>query len=450
MPGAQPSFRQYYGTLLRGQWTISRAFRAFLVVALVFCVLRLIAQAVFTIGGTVSDQVGVDLQVYLEAAGRFVGRQDLYPTSLDVLESHFPYPPIFALLFVPFLWLPVQLTVAIHFILHLLVYYLLFVRWGRIFQQWNQEKASRSLILSLPVWLLFTAFWDDLAYLNIYLLMALMSTLLIEAVLKDNLPQASIWLTLILVTKPQWAFAAAVPLFLGRYRFLLRMIVYSLAGYLAIGLITALAGGPAYVWGQFKDYVDLLVRLGRDFPWRGPEAGFLGYNHSIKQILAFYLGNGASVLMGATIVKIVLLVPVSIVAIHRLLHPIQDPGAQFPGLLGLVFCLYLGVFIWLDIVWEVSLSIAIYGYLMIEGRPKSERIIAACAFLPYALLDVWRLLSYLAGSPLIDDAYLQWDYSIYIPTTMIAILTFHAILIGRIWPRRSDTPGGRLVADGGS
>jgi hypothetical protein len=174
--------------------------------------------------------------------------------------------------------------------------------------------------------------------------------------------------------------------------------------------------------------------LGQDFPWRGPETGFLGYNHSIKQIFVYFLGNTPTNLLIATIVKTVLLVPLVVITIHRIFHPIRQPNLQITVVLETALLIYLGAFIWLDIVWEASLAIAVFTYLMAAIPNRTPKIIITGIFLPYAILDVWRLLCYIAGSPMINGAYLKWDYSMYIPTTMIVILTFYTVLVAKLWP----------------
>jgi hypothetical protein len=426
MPTNQSSFRTYYGALLKECWKTSRLFRTLLIIAMVWAVLRLGMQIVM-MADPVSGQLSVDLQVYLDAAKNFSQHVNLYPSSLENLEYQFPYPPVFALLFTPFLRLPQQVIIFVHLILHILAYYAIFWRWGKIFQRWNLTSASRYLILTLPVWLFFSAFWDDLIYLNIYTVMALLGTLFIESTLKENLRGATIWLTLILITKPQWAFAAAIPLFIGNYRFFAKLIAYSLASYLVLSTATLLVGGPSYVLTQYQDYIHLLARLGRDFPWRGPESGFLGYNHSIKQIFAYLLGPSSNTLLIATITKSVLLIPLGIITIKRIFHPLRNVQENISTILELALLLYLGAFIWLDIVWEATLSIAVFAYLL-SAVDRKTKVIVSTIFLPYAILDFWRLIGYLAGSPMINDAYLVSDYSIYIPTTMLVIVTFYAVL----------------------
>ena len=134
--------------------------------------------------------------------------------------------------------------------------------------------------------------WDDFSYMNTYILIALFATFLIEAVLQENLVWASFWLgAVILPIKPHWAFALVLPLLLGRYRFFLKLLLGAALAYLIVAGITILAGGFDYGIRQYQDYFAFLSKLTRDYPWWGPDRPFLGYNHSIMQIVLYLLGR---------------------------------------------------------------------------------------------------------------------------------------------------------------
>ncbi|MBN2386281.1 MAG: DUF2029 domain-containing protein [Anaerolineales bacterium] len=415
-----------------------------LILAALMALLQLAMMIAFSFD-PISNQVGADLQVsYLEAADQFAHQQDMYHEPIEFVEGHYLYSPAFAMLFIPFTWLPLQATMLIHIFLHLGVYLLLFVRWGKIFQEYGLEKAARTLIWSLPIWLLFSAFWDDLGYLNTYTILALLGTLLVEAVLKEDLIPASLWLTLILISKPHWAFVLALPLLLGRVRFFFKLVLGGLVGTLAFGLIAALISSPEYVWNQTLGQFAFLARLTSEYPWRGPEDGFLGYSHSVLQTILFYTGVTAANMRIAQIVKAILLIPLGIVAGRHLLRPVRQAGKDIPEVaLQLAFLLYLGTFIWLDMVWELSLSIAIFVYLYATiDRPG--KILLMIVYLPYALLNVWRILTYTAGVSLVGDAYFGWDYSAYFPLILVVLLTLYGLLLRRAWQS-----GPRPVEKGG-
>ncbi len=414
---------------LQEEWHKTRWFRIVLVIAAIWALARLGLQISVLFSGD-ENQAAIDLQVYLDASRNFTEHAALYPQSLEILEYHFPYPPIFALLFAPFLWVPAQINIAIHLLLRIAAYIALFATWRRIFEFCKLDRANRMMILTLPVWLVFSPFWDDLGYINIYTIMALLGSLLTEAVIKQNLGRAILWLTLILITKPQWAFAAAVPFLFKHYRFFFKMLLGALLSYLILAGITTLIGGPAYVATQFREYVRLLARLGQEFPYRGPESGFLGYNHSIKQIFAFLLGPSEATLRLATAVKVGLLAPLGFLCIRTLVRRSNNPPSTV--LVEMALLLYLGAFIWLDILWEAFLTIAIYAY-MLSTTDKKWAIVLSIFFLAYALLDPIRAILYVVGPPMIQDSYLPWDYSIYIPTTMLAILANYSWLLTRRW-----------------
>jgi hypothetical protein len=182
--------------------------------------------------------------------------------------------------------------------------------------------------------------------------------------------------------------------------------------------------------------VRFLPHLVEDFPWRNPDSGFLGYNHSIKQIVFYLFGVSSRSRHLVSTIKALLMVPLGAVCWGSLLRSGGAPPWRVPTLaLDLVFALYLGAFIWLDMVWEASLAIAVFAYLLATLEQPRGRILTWIVFLPYALIDVWQLVSFgLFGMDVIAPGpYVLTDPSIYIPMIMIVILTFYALLIRRAW-----------------
>jgi hypothetical protein len=438
---------------IRQCWSRSKVYRVILVIAVVYAVLRLavhgayLAMMLYPNSGVMGEMpawtgaagepmVPNDLQDYLDASARLQNRQDLYLKGpLDRVEFY-QYAPAYALAFTPFLLLSPVAVSIIHSLLHIVAYVLLYTWWGRIFDRLELEEAKEVLAWSLPVWLVFSAFWGDLGYLNIYIIMALLGTLLIDAILREQFGWSLLWLSIILQAKPQWAFAAAVPLLLGRYRFFLKLVSGAIVIYLAVASVTMLTVGPSYVWQQYGDYIQFLSQMPSNFPWRGPSSDFLGYNHSVKQIVVYLLGVSPSAMRLATGIKLLLLVPLAAVSLRYLLHPVDRPGGEVPRLgLDLAFALYLGAFIWLDMVWELSLGIAIFTYLLATLNRRNTKILVWAVFLPYALVDFWQLVSFAVfGMDVVAPGpYILTDPSIYIPMVMIVILMFYALLIKRLW-----------------
>lgn len=426
---------------IRECWSTSKGYRVALIAAIVYAALRfaiqvyLFSDALQPAAIAQGAQVSADLQLsYIPAAQHFKAGEDIYlKGSLAVLEYHFPYSPAFAFFFMPILLLPLNVLVPLLVILHVAAYILLYIWWDRIFEKNNLHHLAVTWAKMLPFFLVFSVFWDDLAYMNIYLIVALFSTFLIDAILQEKLGWAIFWLgVVILPIKPHWAFALALPLLLGRYKFFSQLLIGSILAYLVVAGITIAAGGVEYGLRQYQDYFGFLARLSRDFPWWGPDKPFLGYNHSVKQIVLYYLGVSPASMQIATIAKLVLLVPLGLVGLKLLRRPIGKASHEAPeAALALVFALYLGAFIWLDMVWELSLGLVIFAYLLAAIESKGVRTFLWLLFAPYALLDIWRLISYigLGDAVLYEGAYVLTDPLIYVPWIMMVLLTFYALLL---------------------
>ena len=435
---------------IRERMARSKAYRLILVTAIAYAVMRLAIHIGYMVvmlvpalgfmdsaktaaGAPLEPMVPVDLQIYLDAAARLRDGLPLYPTG-EIIEV-FQYAPPYALVNVPFLWLPRWMTVLVHTGLHLAAYVALYFVWARIFRTCGLPRAVDSLVLMVPVWLVFSAFWSDLGYLNIYIIVALLGSLLIDALLREKLGASLLWLSLILQTKPHWAFALAVPVLLGRLRFFVKLVAAAAAAYLGIVGITMLVAGPSYVLEQMLAYRHFLSDLSEVFPWRGPADPFLGYNHSVKQVIYYGLGVTPTVTSVVAAVKLALLVPLGLIAVRFYLRARQRSTFTTQTALELAFAFYLGAFIWLDMVWELSLGIVIYTYLVSAEVCGSSRVVVHSVFLPYALLDLWQLLSVVifgveAVSP---GMYILTDPSIYVPMILGVLLLFYALLVNRLW-----------------
>lgn len=429
---------------LKTQWSQSKTYRVLLILAVIYALLRLAIQ-IFLFSNAMSPQavaegvqVSADLQQsYIASAQRFQTREDLYlKGSLEHVEAHYLYSPAFAFFFAPILLLPLPVLLPLMVVVHLAAYALLYIWWHRIFKQSHLHQVASQWVRLLPLYLVFSPFWDDLSYMNTYIIVALFATFLIDAILQEKLGWASFWLgAVILPIKPHWAFALALPLLLGRYRFFLRLLIGAALAYLIVAGITILAGGVEYGIRQYQDYFAFLSRLTRDYPWWGPDKPFLGYNHSIMQIVLYALGVSAANIRLATIIKLILLIPLGWISLHFLRRPVNQAGSEVPEIaLALVFAFYLGAFLWLDMVWELSLGIVIFAYLLATSEQKGTRVLLWVLFGPYALLDIWRLISYIAlgDDILYEGAYVLTDPLIYVPWIMMVLLLFYALLLRKL------------------
>ncbi len=424
-------------------WRTSPAYRVWLVLAVIYFLLRLAAQVYFMLpsqtAAEVGSQMGDDLQLsYVQAARHFAAGEDLYLIgSLEHVEEHYLYSPAFAFFFGPLFLLRADLLTLVMIVLHLLAYALMYVWWLRIFRQHRLGKMAAVWVKFLPLYLVFSAFWDDLAYMNTYIFMALFATFLIEALLKEQTGWASFWLgAVILPIKPHWAFAFLIPLFLGRWRFFARLLAGTLAAYALVTVATLAAGGFEYGLAQYRDYLGFLGRLVRDYPWWGPDQPFLGYNHSILQTVYYFLGISPATFNLALALKLLLLTPLGVVSLRALLKPVNRAGHEVgEAALGLALAFYLAAFIWLDMVWELSLAMTVFVYLWVVVTAPWKKALLGLFFFPYALIDLWRLVSYIIwGDAIIYNAgYVLSDPLIYLPVILLVLLVCYFLLLAHLW-----------------
>jgi hypothetical protein len=429
---------------LKQAWKQSKIFRIVLSAALVWFLLRLIFQIVFTAGLfpelTGEGGLPADLPVYMGAAQRFQLRQAIYPQDLSDSTYHYPYSPPFAMLSELLLWLPGRWTAMISLALIFAGYFLTYVLWMKIFERPGLQRAREKMAWVLPVWLVFAPFWGGMSYLNIGVIVALITTLLIKSILDERLEWAVPCLTFLLISKIMWAFPIALPLLLGQRRFFVKLAAWASVFYLALVGMSMLVAGPTYIVQQYGEYFHHLQRLTTEFPWHVlGTTPYFGYNHSIKQTVIFFLGNEPWVQWLATAIKIILLVPLAIISWQLFRHPRQVAAYEktSPSLyIEFAFILYLGAFIWLDIIWELLLGIVIFTYLLAVLEKHWERGMVWGLFLVYALVDVIRLVSYAIGGDRVlqmDGEYILTDPSVYLPLALLVLLLFYAILVGRLW-----------------
>jgi hypothetical protein len=430
---------------IRECWSVSKIYRVLLILAILYAILRLVIQVYLFADALRPEavaegvQISADLQQsYIASAQHFQAREDLYLSgSLEHVEAHYLYSPAFAFFFAPILLLPLQILLPLLLILHVAAYVLLYIWWNNIFQRTKLKNVLQKWAYLLPVYLVFSPFWDDLAYMNTYIFIALIATFLIDAIIQEKLGWAIFWLGVVILSiKPHWAFALALPFLLGRYKFFFKLLIGSILAYLAVAGITILAGGIEYVLRQYLDYFSFLARLTHDYPWWGPDKPFLGYNHSIMQIVLYYLGVSSANMRIATVIKLLLLLPLGLVGLKFLRHPIGKPGYEVPEVaLAFAFALYLGAFIWLDMVWELSMGLVIFAFLLATTQQKGIRSFLWVFFAPYALLDIWRIVSYIALGDKVfyEGSYILTDPLIYVPWIMMVLLVFYALLLQKLY-----------------
>ena len=142
------------------------------------------------------------------------------------------------------------------------------------------------------------------------------------------------------------------------------------------------------------------------------------------------------------IIRLGLLLPLILLGVHCLQKPARRPAYEVPVFaLDLAFALYLGVYIWMNVVWELSLGIAVFSYLVAFSQRQKTRYLVWAVFLPYALVDIWRLITFAVwGSDIIlSGLYVATDPLIYVPWIMIVTIVFYGIVVLRLWKATPTT-----------
>lgn len=248
----------------------------------------------------------------MNTAEKLERHQDLYLEDLQELSDMYLYTPTFALAFnILFSRLSLDVVELIHTLGHVAAYVVLYFSWRRIFQRLGLTRAAKTLAGTLPLWLVYYPFWNDMNWLNIHVFIALGVTFLVDALLQEQLGRSVVWTTLLLLAKPQWAVVIILPLALSRWRFFAKLAAQSVVSYLVITSLTILALGPEYGLEQHYEYVRFLtVTMREAWLWRSADQFVvLGPNHSIDQVF-YYIGAMGAVL----VIKLLLLSPLGVVS----------------------------------------------------------------------------------------------------------------------------------------
>ncbi len=412
---------------IRRHWRNSGSFRLWTILALIGFVLNLAVTILWQLQ-IISFQdtpPANDLQIYLEAGNRFLQRENLYIAPRPDFGLY-AYSPAFAMLFSFLTFLPYKLVWILDALLHIIVYWLIYSRWFMIFRGQRLDTASEALVRLFPLWIIFTGLLYEIAYMNIYIFMVFIATLLLEAMLYQQTGKAVLWLAILLPIKPQWAFALGIPFLLGQWRFLAKVIGGAILAYLAILTITVLIAGP-YAWGQYQEYIPFLGSIPYTFVWNTlMKDGHIGYNNSTMQLIIFFTNNAPYSIGLATAIKILLSLPLIVIYWRYRRH---TQRAAIPGFtLEWAFALYLLAFLWLDVVTELTFGIVIYTYLLGTLSNQSLKNTTRLIFLPYALTLLWITFSGIVSfaAPLPDVII---DPSLFIPFILIAMLGLYGLVV---------------------
>jgi hypothetical protein len=415
---------------LHQQWRTSRPFRVWTILAIIGLLLNLALTVLWQLEVFTFEEnpPANDLKIYLEAGERFLRRENLYIAPRPDFGLYV-YSPPFAVLMGALTYLPYKLLWIIDALLHLLIYWALYWRWFVIFRQQGLSGAAEALVRLFPLWLVFNGLLYEIAYMNIYIFMAFLATLLLEAMFYQQTGRAILWLTILLLVKPQWAFALGIPFLLGQWRFLGKVIGGSILAYAGVVALMVLITGQ-YALEQYREYVQFLQSVPYTFIWNTmAKDGHIGYNNSIMQLVVFFTNQAPYSVGITTAIKIIFSLP--LLAIFWRYRRAAPNEANPAFKLEWAFALYLLAFLWLDVVTELTFGIVIFAYLSATLSEQRSKSWARLVFLPYALTFIWITISGIASfvAPLPE---ILIDPSLYIPFILIATLGLYGLLLWQL------------------
>jgi len=291
------------------------------------------------------------------------------------------------------------------------------------------NSAAETLIRLSPLWILFTGLLYEIAYMNIYIFMAFIATLLIEAVHKQQTGRAILWLAILLPIKPQWAFALGIPIMLGQWRFFLKVVGGALLAYFAILAVIVLVTGQ-YALQQYREYFQFLQSFPYTFVWNTMNKdGHIGYNNSIMQLIIFFSNRAPYSVLLTTVIKILLSLP--LIGIYWRYRRDSPREANPDFTLEWTFALYLLAFLWRDVVTELTFGIVVFTYLLGTLPEPGFSILAKLVFLPYALTHLWITVTGIA-SFIVPLPNLIIDPSLFIPFILIAMLGLYGLVLWQL------------------
>jgi hypothetical protein len=415
---------------LRQQWRNSSSFRVWTILAIAGLVINLTLTVLWQMEIiTFEDSPPAnDLKIYLEAGNRFLQRENLYIAPRADFGLY-AYSPAFAPVLGFLTQLPYKFVWVVDALLHIILYWAFYWRWFKIFREQNLNSAADALIQLFPLWIIFTGLLYEIAYMNIYIFMAFIATLLLEAMLYQQTGKASLWLAILLPIKPQWAFALGIPLLLGQWRFLMKVAGGALLAYFAILAAMLLITGQ-YALQQYREYFQFLQSIPHTFVWNTiNKDGHIGYNNSLLQLVNFLSNRAAYSVLLTNAIKFLISLP--LIGIYWRYRD-DAPSEPTPAItLEWAFALYLLAFLWLDVVTELTFGIVIFTYLSGTLAEPGLKNLAKLIFLPYALTHIWITVTGIA-SFIVPLPNIIIDPSLFMPLILIAMFGLYGLVLWQL------------------
>jgi hypothetical protein len=389
--------------------------------AVVWCTLHLLGftGAVLFMSDYTRTEVAEwsDLVTYLDAADTLRDRAPLYDLTAwdDVMTYH--YHPVFALVFSVFLGLPFRLTSLVWMLIQIAAYLGGLVVWYRVLLALNLPTTAYRVWL--PLALVFTEWYANIAYSNIGSMLLLLAGLLTLTLLDEKPGAAGIVAAAILLLKPQWLFPLILPVLFRRWRLLVRVGLALVAIYVAVNGLYLLVVGPDYGLDTLRDYATFLTRLNENYPWQTGGGTFEDMNHSWRQIYLSYLGDRAWVPAVSELTKVVMLIVPGLLILRAWQRKVTAVDSPWLALwfVGLGYVVAMAM---LAQLWDAFGGIVFF--LFIQAAPERAIRRWSWLFLVYAVYELPGALSMVTG----------WDWLLLpqsVPLTMLALLVLYMVLV---------------------
>ncbi len=371
---------------------------------------------------------GNDLVVYLKAGQAVWNGVSPYVTEPWTDPAVFHYSPAVAAITAQAIGrttgfsdtLPFRLLAIVYWAIIVICLPVAWIVWRRVFSIFLPNSPNL-MTAWLPVWLIYSQWFADQNYLNIYTVLIVLTGALTLAVTRERTGLAVFLAVLILQTKPHYAFPLILPLLLGNRRYFIKLLAGVTIAYLAVAAATVLAVRPSYGLALYGDYARFLTSIQANYPW---SSYYLGYNHSWYSIIHWIFGIQSWVPTAVTAIKIVSFVPVGWLAWRVLRGRVVDrPIAA----LGIALALHLWSMTLLDQLWEVSLAIVAFMFLLATAAPIIRRA-AIFIGVPFTLLGLAQLVGW-GVAILADRSMDQLDITARVPTLMATAVGLCALVL---------------------
>ena len=247
----------------------------------------------------------------------------------------------------------------------------------------------------LPFWFAFSPFVYDAVTLNVNTYMALLASLYLWFLLKDDRSAklgAIAMLFLAVTIKPQWGFFVFLPLVHGKWKDFLQMLVGIAILFLALFGIGSFFTNFGYVLNQHILYVKYLSTFAQRFTYWNLPPGPYQYNNSIYQVIIYLMGNIKTGILTAKLVQLAFFILLGIVFAMTVLTKKTEENTEErdTNTIRWFFIFYCATLLYPPLNFDFSLGIPMFLFLASQGR--LQKILVGIPLLIIAFQDIISII----------------------------------------------------------